>query len=387
MDRDAQAEKELALWPQPLDLERLAEHEPQPPKFIVEDWMPCGYATLMAGHGGVGKSGIALYLAVCIASGRPFFGIKVQRRRVVYLSCEDREGVLHWRLTRICSHVGVDLAQLRGSLEVLDLVGKPTILWEKDQTGNALTAAYGALGRLMDKQTVLVIDGVSDTFGGNENARSEVKAFVNAMLAVIDPDDGAVLLVAHVNKPAAMATTTTEGYSGSTQWHNAVRARWYLFPEISEDEERREPTGDLILELQKSNLGRAHQSMRFHWDPEANLFVGREIIGATAADRAMQERVEREAVLKALIGCAASSITVPSATTGRRTAYHVLCERPEFPTSLKGGKAALRRFWRHIERLRQMKLIEEREHRRTNRHSTAVLVPSEKASADASNGE
>src|SRR5262245_9999464 len=76
-----------SLWPQALDLEALSERIPEPPKFIVPDWLPCGYATLFAGHGGVGKSGIALHLAVCIAAGTPFFGMEVQARRVLYLSC------------------------------------------------------------------------------------------------------------------------------------------------------------------------------------------------------------------------------------------------------------------------------------------------------------
>jgi RecA-family ATPase len=44
---------------------------------------------------------------VCIALGIPFFGIETARRRVFYLSCEDRESVLHWRLAHICSYLGV----------------------------------------------------------------------------------------------------------------------------------------------------------------------------------------------------------------------------------------------------------------------------------------
>ncbi len=64
---------------------------------IIPDWLPCGYATL-AGHGGAGKSYIALYLAFCMAAGRDFFGVELDQRRVLYLSCEDRSDVLHWRL-------------------------------------------------------------------------------------------------------------------------------------------------------------------------------------------------------------------------------------------------------------------------------------------------
>jgi len=119
------------LWPAPLDLLALAKREPEPPRAIIGDWLFEGYATLFAGHGGVGKSTIALCLAVCIATGRSFFGLQPQRRRVLYLSCEDRVGVLHWRLARICKYLGIDMASLRGSLDILDLVGHPTILWQR----------------------------------------------------------------------------------------------------------------------------------------------------------------------------------------------------------------------------------------------------------------
>src|SRR5262245_3827300 len=67
----------------PIDLAALALREPQPPHFIVDGWLPAGYATLLAGHGGVGKSAIALMLAVSIALGRSFAGLAVERRRVL----------------------------------------------------------------------------------------------------------------------------------------------------------------------------------------------------------------------------------------------------------------------------------------------------------------
>src|SRR5437762_14358171 len=99
-------------WPAPLNLRALAERQPQPPRFVLADWLPIGYATLLAGHGGVGKSAIGLHLAVCVAAGLPFFGISTERRRVLYLSCEDRESILHWRLANICAWLGLNLAEL-----------------------------------------------------------------------------------------------------------------------------------------------------------------------------------------------------------------------------------------------------------------------------------
>jgi len=367
-----------AAW-QPLDLDELAGRDPQPPQFISPDWLPIGYATLLAGHGGIGKSGIALYLAVCMAAGLPFFGLDVERRRVMYLSCEDRENILHWRLSRICVHLGVDLASLRGWLVVADLVGHDAVLWERDpKTGHTFTPAYGALqAAMLEHETeVLFVDGIADTFAGNENARADVKRYVNALVALIPPAEGAVVLIGHLAKPAAVNGQTSEGYSGSTAWHNSVRARWYLFPETegSDDNGRPAKTGDLLLELQKSNLGKTDQSIRFSWDEAAHLFIGRETVAESAFDRAHRSRTEQQGILRAMHACVVAGINIPAAMTGPRSAYNVLTQRPEFPHSLRAGKPGVRRFWSEIEALRQMHEVEESSYRRSNRHLVATLV-------------
>lgn len=376
-DADPYAEAP-ALWPSAIDLAALSTRTPKEPEFIVEDWLPVGYATLFAGHGGVGKSGIALYLAVCNALGLDFFGLRVKARRVLYLSCEDREEVLHWRLSRICAHLEIELSQLSGKLDILDLVGRETILWERDpRTGATETDAARELRARIarDGIEVLYVDGVSDTYGGNENARPEVKRFVNMLVGMVPADRGAVVMIGHVAKPAAHAASTSEGYSGSTGWHNSVRARWYLYPETraGEDGERSEKTGDLLLELQKSNLGPTDQAIRFEWDTDGRLFVGRGVIGESALDRQNRDRSERRGILAALASAEAAGIYVPAASMGQRTAYHVLSAQPNFPDSLLSGTPGRRRFWRHLEALRAMQDVIEFTYTREDRHKVAAI--------------
>jgi len=84
---DAAADRAPAAnVPRAFDLRKLAQCEPKRPAFIVQDWLPQSEVTLFAGHGGTGKSMLALTLAVCIAVGRPFFGLPTQARRVAFLS-------------------------------------------------------------------------------------------------------------------------------------------------------------------------------------------------------------------------------------------------------------------------------------------------------------
>ena len=370
-------------WPSPIDLNALAATEPQQPAMIIDDWLPAGYATLMAGHGGAGKSNIALQLGACIATGHPFCGLPVETQRVLYLSCEDRRDVLHWRLQRVCDRYSMDMADdLGGRFHLMDLVGVDTILYRHSAMSEIdLTAAYSALAdRMRELQIdVLIVDGVSDTFSGNENDRAQVKSFVNALLALV-PKTGAVILLAHVNKASA-GGVTSEGYSGSTGWHNAVRARWYLYPETERTDEGTEATGDLLLDLQKSNLGRSDHSIRFRWNDDAHLFVGELQAAESEFGRRERDREEQDGIIAALASIRAASDYCPAATQGSRTAHRVLSACAEFPDTLV-GPAGRRRFWRQIEHLRRKGVIAEGQYRRANRHTVATLELRDRANTD-----
>jgi RecA-family ATPase len=368
-----------SFWPDAVDLQALAGREPKPRNSIMEG-IPCGYATGFSGHGGVGKSAIALHLAVCAAAGVEFFGLPVQQRRVLYASCEDRENDLHWRLKRICEYLRIDLADLAGHLDIIDLVGRDAVLWDRDpRSGYTVTPAFERLSERVKEYGTefLIVDGISDTFAGDENSRTDVKRYVNALVSLIPPESGAVLMIGHVNKQTASDNRSREGYSGSTAWNNSVRARWYLRAERSNGEDGEpESTGSLLLELQKTNYGHPDLEMRFSWEASAHLFVGQAVAGASKFDQAHRDRTEREAILRAFAGCEATEapMTIPAAMTGPRTAYHVLRARSEFPESLRTGRPSVRRFWRHIEEMRQMRLIEVSSYRRENRHLAERLA-------------
>jgi RecA-family ATPase len=276
----------------------------------------------------------------------------------------------------------ISLTDLAGKLDILDLVGHSSTLWNLDRnTRETRTAAYWWLKARMNayETEVLIVDGINDTFGGNEIDRTEVKSYINSLLALIPLDRGALFLIGHVNKVTTTNAVTSEGYSGSTQWHNGVRSRLYLYPETESGEEERRPerTGRLILTQQKSNYGsQIDRTSAWRWDDTAHMFLPE--LGLGSFDRSVQKAQEERGILLAFKGCALAGIDVPAATTGPRTAFHVLSSQPIFPETLKDSKPCRARFWRHVEKLRAARCLEERSMTSKFRNKTAAIYLTDK---------
>jgi RecA-family ATPase len=358
-----------ALAPVLLDLRVLAATDPQPPRFIVEGWLPEGQATLFAGHGGAGKSLLALTVAICIAAGRTFFGLRCERRRVLLVSYEDGADVLHWRLRRVCAMLGINLESLAGWLLVFDASAVGEALYVETRDGHGPTLAFDWLREQVAATAaqVLVLDGTADAFGGNENARAQVRSFVQSLRRLM-PADGAVLLLHHVDASTAHSGSG-KGYSGSTAWHNSCRARWYLRPEAEGDDA--DPSR-VVLELRKSNHAKPGASLALRFNDSAGCFVTDCEAIASSLDRALRDSHERAAVLGLIRAADAAGDPLPASYSGQRTAYTVAKARADFPASLR-GKTGRARFFEHIESLRQAGAVSAVEQRKSNRHVREVL--------------
>jgi len=89
----------------------------------------------------------------------------------------------------------------------------------------------------------------------------------------------------------------------------------------------------------------------------------------------IRERQEREGILAAMRECAAAGLAVPSATSGRRTTYHVLSSQPSFPAALRGDSRVVHgKFWGHVEALRQSSTVRESSIRAAHRKWVGVLT-------------
>lgn len=90
------------------------------PEYVVENILPVGLA-ILAAPPKVGKSWMALYLAICLTLGRAFLGYQVQQCGVLYLALEDSRSRLKTRSQKLlgCQQLpyGLKVATIAPSLQ------------------------------------------------------------------------------------------------------------------------------------------------------------------------------------------------------------------------------------------------------------------------------
>ena len=227
--------------------------DPERREWLAEVWLAAGRVTLLAAHGGSAKSLFALQLASVVASGQGFVatGAKApamlpatqaakgkaprlcgEAGVVVFVTWEDEGAEVLRRLSWLPETTNGSVRDVvENRLHIVDLAGRGA-LWGPADSGHrdtvaTLTATGAAVEAYVRKvqPRLIVIDPVAAAYGGNENDRGAVRAWLSHLNALAAETGAAVLLVAHPPKGR-----DADHYSGSTDWHNGVRALWTLGP-------------------------------------------------------------------------------------------------------------------------------------------------------------
>lgn len=227
-------------------------------QWAVDDLIPLGQTTLLTGNGGLGKTLLALQLACAAALGHDWLGKRVRPVKVLAFCCEDDQDELHRRLQQILHSSDAEFGDLENFL-LFSRVGEDNALWHYDSQGrprpsdvwNLLTCKISDFGAQL-----IILDSIHDLFGGNENFRNQSRHFIGQLTKIAHQINGAVLLLGH---PSMAGLNTGSGVSGSTAWHNAVRARLYLTHGEEDDRDSR------LLKIMKSNYGPTGAKIKLHW--------------------------------------------------------------------------------------------------------------------------
>lgn len=337
LETQAIAELEAGRALRPVDLSGLLTTPTPAPPYVIHGLIPRGVVTLLGGHGGAGKSIVGLTLAAHVAGGEhTWAGHRIEDGRALFLSLEDPCDVVRYRLRKIAEAYSLDSAKLERRLTVLDGTGTDaTLAGEVNDMGVrrlAFTAALAELADAAQGHRLIVIDNASDAYAGNENERRQVRGFIREIGRIAHDNDAGLILLAHIDKNAARNGSQGNSYSGSTAWHNSVRARLAL------------AANDGVVELtpEKLNHGKLADPVPLAWTDTGVLIP----MTRTSESRAN----DADGVLAAMLAAGAASVDVGAGRTGNGNAFAILSTFDELPEHLRAHKGR-RAFWAAIGKL------------------------------------
>lgn len=232
--------------------------------WMIEGWLLRGTVALVTGDGGMGKSLLMQQLATAAATNNDWLNIPVKPTRTLAMFCEDTEKELHIRQSFINRHYGIDYSEL----EAIKYVPRPGLdnileVFDRNTDRGTKTPLFHELREnvLRHKAQLVILDTAADIYGGNENFRTQVRNFISSLRGLALEIDGGVILTAH---PSVSGMASGSGISGSTAWHNSVRARAFLTKPMSADGDDTQTTGR-ILKFPKNNSGPASGTLNLEW--------------------------------------------------------------------------------------------------------------------------
>ncbi|MBM5457546.1 AAA family ATPase [Pseudomonas sp. P66] len=337
----------------------------EPVRFAVKPWLPRRHVTLFGGHGGIGKSSLALAIGAHVAAGRPFAGHDTERLPVLFVSLEDEPSIVRLRLRRIIEAFKLESDEVLPHMSLLDGTQAFSALMTEGDGFNAqpeFTRAFRELAECAQGAGLIIIDNASDAFDANENSRRAVRAFVRALATIARNHDAAVVLLAHIDKSAARNGSQGNSYSGSTAWHNSARSRLALT----------EQDGAIVLEHEKANLSTRADPLRL-------VFTDDVLMPEAGSDGAMltTEHFDQTEIVRALRAAIEAGINVPaSLTPGAHSAMKALEPLPEYGQTFRGS-AGSKRAARALVALRRSGRVREENYRTPQRKDRVRLVLAE----------
>jgi RecA-family ATPase len=240
------------------------DREPPQRDWAVPDRFPLRNVSLISGEGSIGKSLVLMQLTAAMVFGKGWLDTLPDRGDAIYLNAEDEADELWRRYADIVRLYDSTLSDLAGHLHLLSMAGKDAVLASVNNTGivkptplfKQLTEAAGDI-----KPKLIGLDTSADIFAGAENDRAQVRQFIGLLRGLSIIGNSAVIVCAH---PSLTGISTGTGLSGSTAWHNSVRARAYMH--VVKASDGIEPDKTLRqLEFMKSNYSALGDMITLRW--------------------------------------------------------------------------------------------------------------------------
>ena len=173
------------------------------PAWTIPGWLPERGLVSIVAPSGVGKSFLALALACSLATGAPWCGLPVTRRKVLYVAAEGAFGIrsrLRAWMEHFATVVGEDFrflpvaTNMASSVDVADLVE-----WCQDS----------------DTTTVILDTWARSIPGVDEDSSTDVGLVIAECQRLIDATNGVVIAVHHTGKNVSAGARGSSAFKGA----------------------------------------------------------------------------------------------------------------------------------------------------------------------------
>lgn len=236
------------------------ETEPPTHDPVLENVFDMGDKAELIGGSKRRKSFAAIEMAVHVATGRDWLGLHIpKRRRVQYVNLELKTAWIHRRIRRACRAHGIDPAELRGWLCVVNARGK----------GATVRKQLVELAR-RDRAGLVIVDPRYKLHlpGEVENAGEGVAGILDLLDRVAE--SGPAVLVVHHDPKGDSGDRAIQDRGGGSNWAGRdVDARLTLTPQ------KHDPEGASVVAVMCRNFAPIPdfcirwEDDRFHLAPDA----------------------------------------------------------------------------------------------------------------------
>jgi RecA-family ATPase len=326
-----------------VDTSRWRTEQPPDREWAVPDRIPRRQVALFSGEGAAGKSTILLHECAAHVLARDWLGVMPTPGAAFFIDAEDDQDEVWRRLTYVARHYDATVAAiLDHGFRISSLFGDDALLATVSKGGtieptpryHALLEAAGDL-----KPIMIGIASSACVFAGEENNRSQVQQFVGLLTKIAIAANGSIQLVSH---PSLTGINTDTGLSGTTQWHNAVRARSYLKGVKAENGELADSDLREIV-FKKNQYGRLSESIVLRY--QGGLYLP---VAGVSFDQAERAQTAQDVFLALLKRFTAENRAV-FAATGKSFAPAVFAREDEAvkaQLTSKNLEAAMRELFR-----------------------------------------
>ena len=210
----------------------------EPVPWLVDGLLPTSGVGIVGGDSGIGKSWLALHLAQCVAAGAPFLGhFDVRCGSVVVFDAESARSLISRRLTKLFNGLQAEWSDCTADIPLRVVMGALPV-----QSAEQVERLIRFLDDL--RPTLVVVDPLIHSIGGDENSSAETSRFFETLRSVQRQVGCAFVLVHHARKRSYLAPSEAgQMLRGSSAILGCLDSHLFL---------RKLRTGRLLCEHDKS---------------------------------------------------------------------------------------------------------------------------------------